>query len=157
MVDLRRVFSDVQRVQVHLAAAVDLRLRHEFGVPLVLFESMAVIAEIENCRVHDLAAGLGVSAGGASKLVDRLVAVGCCSRLPNPCDRRSSLLELTAVGRRRLTQARQATDEELERLIGTVLSEAQIMQLAGALRDLRPSASRSPLPPSSAHRPTFPP
>jgi DNA-binding MarR family transcriptional regulator len=137
MADLRRVFSDVGRVQAQLVAAVDLRLRTEFRLPLVLFESMTVIAEAENCRVHDLAAGLGVSAGGASKLVDRLGAFGYCRRLPNPGDRRSFLIQLTLAGQQKLAEARRSVDDELERLIGEVLSSAQIGELAAILQDLR--------------------
>jgi MarR family transcriptional regulator, organic hydroperoxide resistance regulator len=146
MADLRRVFSDVGQVQAQLVAAVDLRLRSEFGLSLVLFESMTVIAEAERCRVQDLAAGLDVSAGGASKLVDRLGAFGYCRRLPNPSDRRSSLLELTLAGQRILAEARRSVDEELERLLGGVLSSAQIRQLSATLEDLRFSGPPLPLP-----------
>jgi MarR family transcriptional regulator, organic hydroperoxide resistance regulator len=146
MADLRRVFSDVGQVQARLVAAVDLCLRSDFGLSLVLFESMTVIAEAERCRVHDLAAGLGVSAGGASKLVDRLGAFGYCRRLPNPSDRRSSLLELTPAGQRILAEARRSVDGELECLLGGVLSPAQIRQLSATLKDLRFSSSALPLP-----------
>jgi DNA-binding MarR family transcriptional regulator len=76
MADLRRVFSDVRRVQAQLEAAVNLRLQGELGLPLVLFESMTAIADTGSCRVHELATGLGVSAGSASKLADRLCAFG---------------------------------------------------------------------------------
>jgi DNA-binding MarR family transcriptional regulator len=137
MADLRRVFSDVGRVQAQLVAAVSHRLQHELGLPVVLFDAMSVIAEAERCRVHDLAAGLGVSVGGASKLVDRLEALGNCRRLPNPGDRRSTLLELTTAGQERLAQGRQVVDDVLGHLFGTTLSEAQISELAGTLRDLR--------------------
>jgi MarR family transcriptional regulator, organic hydroperoxide resistance regulator len=146
MADLRRVFSDVRQVQAQLAAAVDLRLRSEFSLSLVLFDSMTVIAEAERCRVHDLATGLGVSAGGASKLVDRLGAFGYCQRLPNPRDRRSSLVELTPAGRRVLAEARRSLDEELERLLGGVLSSAQVRQLSATLADLRFASPSLPLP-----------
>jgi MarR family transcriptional regulator, organic hydroperoxide resistance regulator len=70
--DQRRIFRDTGRAHAKIVAAVNVRLRHEVGLPLALFEPMAVIAATEGCRVHDLAAELGVSAGGASKLVDRL-------------------------------------------------------------------------------------
>jgi MarR family len=91
--DLRDVFSDLERVYARLAAAVDRRMRRGCGLSLVLFEPMVVIAETGSCRVHDLAVALGLSAGGASKLVDRLEAAGYCRRLPNPGDRRSSLTQ----------------------------------------------------------------
>ena len=102
MADLRRVFSDAGRVQAQLAAAVNLRLQGELGLPLGLFKSMTAIADTESCRVYELAAGLGVSVGSASKLADRLCALGYCQRLPNLEDRRSALLQLTPAGRRSL-------------------------------------------------------
>jgi MarR family transcriptional regulator, organic hydroperoxide resistance regulator len=147
MADLRRVFSDVGRVQAQLEAAVNLRLQGELGLSLVLFKSMTAIADAESCRVHELAAGLGVSAGGASKLADRLCALGYCQRLPNLDDRRSSLLRLTPAGRRKLDAAARSVDQELERLLRPVLSAVQITELAATLRELRragvgPSAQR---------------
>ena len=145
MADLRRIFSDVGRVHAQLEAAVSLRLRSELGLPLVLFEALTVMAEVEQCRVHDLASGLCISAGGASKLVDRLAALGCCRRLPNPDDRRSSLVELTPAGQRTLAQAGRSVDEELERMIGPVLSTAQITELAVTLRDLRRAGPPPPV------------
>jgi len=158
MADLRRVFSDVGRVHAELAAAVNYRLQNELGLPLVLFHAMSVIADAEACRVHDLAAGLGVSVGGASKLVDRLEALGTCRRLPNPGDRRSTLLELTTAGQERLAQARQVVDEVLGHLFGTALSEAQISELAGTLRDLRSSTAPWRLPQlASTDEPLLPP
>jgi DNA-binding MarR family transcriptional regulator len=140
MTDLRRLLSDVGRVHAHLVAAANARLRNDLDLSVILVESMTVIADVEGCRTHDLAAGLGMTSGGASKLVDRLSAMGYCQRHPNPGDRRSSLLALTPAGRRRLAQAGQALNEELERLLGTVLSEAQITELAGTLRALRTPA-----------------
>ena len=144
MVDLRQLLADLGRVHVQLDAAVNLRLRREFGLQLVLLEVMTVMAETESCRVQDLAARLGVSKGGASKLADRVEAAGHCRRLPNPEDRRSCLLALTTTGRQTFERASQAANEELERLFGACLSAAQITDLAAALRDLLTAGSRPP-------------
>jgi len=38
MTELRRLFSDLGRIHAQLVAAVDLRLRSELGLPLVLFD-----------------------------------------------------------------------------------------------------------------------
>jgi MarR family transcriptional regulator, organic hydroperoxide resistance regulator len=146
MADLRRVFSDVGRVQAQLEAAVKLRLRSELGLPLVLFESMTAIADVEICRVQELATGLGVSAGSASKLADRLCALGYCRRLPNPEDRRSCLLQLTPAGQRKLAAAERSVDQELERLVKPVLSTIQMTELAATLRELRRAGLRPPDP-----------
>jgi MarR family transcriptional regulator, organic hydroperoxide resistance regulator len=135
--DLQRFFSDVRRLHAQLAAVLNVRLRAQLGLPLVLFEPMTVIVDMDRCQVRDLAAELSMSAGTASKLVDRLEAAGYCRRLLNPDDRRSSLLELTASGRRMCAGARRAVDEELDRRLGGSLSTALASELAASLRDLR--------------------
>jgi DNA-binding MarR family transcriptional regulator len=140
MTELRRLFSDLGHIYAQLVAAVDLRLRNELGLPLALFDSMIAIGDVRDCRVHDLATTLGVTSGGASKLVDRLWALGYCRRLPNAADRRSNLLDLTPAGRQLLARASLIVDEELDRLFAGVLSEAQISELASTLHALRAPA-----------------
>jgi MarR family transcriptional regulator, organic hydroperoxide resistance regulator len=133
----RRLLSELGRASATLAAAVDLRLQREAGLPLALFEVMAVIADRDACRVNDLAAELGISSGGASKLIDRLAARGHCRRRPNPGDRRSSLLELSPAGAALLASAGPIVDAELDQMLGSRFSPAELAQLAATLRELR--------------------
>jgi MarR family transcriptional regulator, organic hydroperoxide resistance regulator len=137
MADLRHIFHDILQVRAQLAGAVSLRLRREFGLPLLWVEMMTAIAKTPDCRVHDLSAWLGVTASGASKLVDRLEAADYCRRVPNPGDRRSSLLQLTPTGRQTFEHASRAVGQEVERLLAARLSPAQIRELAAVLSDLR--------------------
>jgi MarR family transcriptional regulator, organic hydroperoxide resistance regulator len=137
MTDARRLLSELERTRALLATAVDVRLQRDVGLPLVLFEPMSVIASRAACRVYDLAMELGVSSGGASKLVDRLEARGYCRRRPNPGDRRSSLLELTQAGARLLATAERIVDAGLNDLLRSRLSVAEISTLTGLLHDLR--------------------
>jgi MarR family transcriptional regulator, organic hydroperoxide resistance regulator len=95
--DLRGLFNDLIRFEIELWNAIDARLKSEFGLPLTHFEPMSVIDTVPGCRVYDIANELGITTGGTSKLVDRIEASGYCRRLPNPDDRRSSLLELTGA------------------------------------------------------------
>ena len=139
MADVRRLFSELERTSAQLAAAVDHRLQREAGLPLVLFEPMSVIASRDICRVYELATELGVSSGGASKLVDRLEARGHCRRHPNPVDRRSSLLKLTPDGAALLATAQHIVDAELDEMLGSRLSRTEIARLAATLYDLRAS------------------
>ena len=142
MTDLRRLFSDIIRFEIEIWDAVDARLKREFGLPLTHFEPMTVIGRLPGCRVYDIAAELGITTGGTSKLVDRIEASGYCRRLPNPADRRSSLLELTPEGRRMLAEAGGAFDEELQRLLGSAVPERTLRQFAATLTRLR-AASRA--------------
>jgi len=140
--DLRQLFNDIIRFEIELWNAVDTRLKSEFSLPLTHFEPMSVIARLPGCRVYDIASELGITTGGTSKLVDRIEASGYCRRLPNPADRRSSLLELTPEGQRLLAEAGQTFDEELQRLLGTAVPERTLRQFAATLSRLRTAGHR---------------
>jgi DNA-binding MarR family transcriptional regulator len=141
--DLRQLFNDIIRFEIELWNAVDARLRNDFGLPLVLFEPMSVIERVPRCRVYDIAAELGVTTGGTSKLVDRIEARGYCRRLPNPADRRSSLLELTPSGRQMLVEAGAAFDEELQRWLAAAVPERTLRQFGSTLARLRAANKRA--------------
>lgn len=134
---LARLFSELVRVETALWNAVDARLRADCELPLAHFEPMQVIARVPSCRVFDIATELSITVGGTSKLVDRIEAAGHCRRLANPDDRRSSLIELTARGRRLLAEATQAFDDELQLRIGSAASIRQLDQLYTTLVKLR--------------------
>jgi DNA-binding MarR family transcriptional regulator len=140
--DLRQLFNDLIRFEIELWNAVDARLKSEFGLPLTHFEPMSVMDRLPNCRVYDIAAELGITTGGTSKLVDRIEASGYCRRLPNPDDRRSSLLELTPEGRRLLAGAGVAFDDELQRWLGAAVPERTLRQFAATLARLRAAGHR---------------
>lgn len=143
MPDLRQLFNDIVRFEIELWNAVDMRLKNDFDLPLTHFEPMSVIDRRPGCRVYDIATELGITTGGISKLVDRIEARGFCRRLPNPADRRSSLLELTAAGHDLLTRAMTAFDEELQRLLGAAVPERTLRQFGATLSRLRAAGHRT--------------
>ena len=143
MSDLRQVFNDLIRFEIELWNAVDARLKREFDLPLTHFEPMSVMDRLPKCRVYDIASELGITTGGISKLVDRIEASGYCRRLPNPDDRRSSLLELTPEGRRLFAEAGKAFDDELQRRLGAAVPERTLRQFAGTLARLRAAGHRA--------------
>jgi MarR family transcriptional regulator, organic hydroperoxide resistance regulator len=140
--DLRGLFSDIIRFEIELWNAVDARLKSEFDLPLTHFEPMSVIDRLPGCRVYDIASELGITTGGTSKLVDRIEASGYCRRLPNPADRRSSLLELTPAGKRLFAEAGEAFDDELERRLGAAVPERTLRQFGATLSRLRAAGHR---------------
>jgi MarR family transcriptional regulator, organic hydroperoxide resistance regulator len=140
--ELRRLFSDLWGVRAQLVKAVNFRLARDFGFTATMLAVMQVIHELHRCRVRELAAALGVSGGGASKLADRLETLGHCRRIPNPGDRRSSLLELTKSGREVYAAAAEAAMDELARQLEPTLSESQISELGAILSQLRSAAAR---------------
>jgi len=140
--ELRELFNDLIRFEIELWNAVDARLKGELGLPLSHFEPMSVMDRLPRCRVYDIATELGITTGGTSKLVDRIEASGYCRRLPNPDDRRSSLLELTPEGERVLAAAGAAFDDELQRWLGSALPERTLRQFAATLARLRTAGHR---------------
>jgi DNA-binding MarR family transcriptional regulator len=144
--DLRRLFDDIVRFESELWNAIDARLKSEFDLPLTHFEPMSVIDRLPGCRVYDIATELGITTGGTSKLIDRIEASGHCRRLPNPADRRSSLLELTPEGRRLLGEAGVALDEELQRSLGDAVPERTLRQFAATLTRLRAANGAAAVP-----------
>lgn len=133
--DHRQVFHDLVRFETELWGAVDERLRSEVELPLSWFESMLIVDQLEGCRVYDIAEALSITVGGTSKLVDRIEAAGLCERRPNPDDRRSSLISLTAAGRDRFTDAAVVFDDELSRRL--VVSDSTLDRFHAVLRRLR--------------------
>jgi MarR family transcriptional regulator, organic hydroperoxide resistance regulator len=141
MSELRQVFNEVIRFEIEIWNGVDARLKSDFNLPLTHFEPMSVIERLGGCRVYEIASELGITTGGASKLIDRIEADGLCRRRPNPDDRRSSLLELTPAGRKLLHDAREAFDDELGRRLGG-LSPRTVEQLLSTLTRLRAAGHR---------------
>jgi MarR family transcriptional regulator, organic hydroperoxide resistance regulator len=135
--ELRQLFDDLIRFEIEIWNAIDARLKRDFDLPLTHFEPMLVIDRSPGCRVYDIASALKITTGGTSKLVDRIEARGYCRRLPNPGDRRSSLLELTAAGHKLLAEAGEAFDEELEHWLGSAVPERTLRQFASTLARLR--------------------
>jgi DNA-binding MarR family transcriptional regulator len=142
MTDLHALFNDLIRFEIELSNTIDTRLRADFNLPLSYYEPMTVIDRTPRCRVHDIAAELLITTGGASKLVDRIEGSGYCRRLPNPADRRSSLLQLTPRGQRLLTDATTGFDHELQHRLATALPEPTFRRLAATLSRLRATTPR---------------
>jgi DNA-binding MarR family transcriptional regulator len=138
--DLRQVFDDLVRFETMLWNELDRRLQHNCQFSLGTLNLMMVIDGTTDCRVYDIASALAITVGGASQAVDRLEAAGRCERQPNPADRRSSIVVLTAQGRELLAAGGKVFDEELERRIRGPLSATALTQLGKALATLRLAA-----------------
>jgi DNA-binding MarR family transcriptional regulator len=136
-VDPAELFNELIRYETELWNAVEARMREAHGLDLSWFEPMQVIERTRTCRVHDIAAALSITVGGTSKLVDRIEAAGWCQRRPNPEDSRSSLIELTAAGRRLLAAASKTFAKELDAQFGSALTPRALEQFSASLRQLR--------------------
>jgi len=136
-VDSAELFSELIRYETELWNAVEARLRQVHGLDLSWFEPMQVIERTPACRVNDIAEALSITVGGTSKLVDRIEAAGWCQRRSNPKDSRSSLIELTAAGRRLLAAASKTFAKELDLHFTSALAPGALEQLSTSVRQLR--------------------
>jgi len=141
--DLKRLFSDLVRLEIELWDAVDRRLRADCGISMGGFDVMQVIARTAGCRVYDIARELSITVGGTSKAVDRIEARGHLVRRSNPQDRRSSIIELTPQGARVFDRAGAAVDDELRIRLGAALPERSLEQLSTLIARLRAAGARA--------------
>jgi DNA-binding MarR family transcriptional regulator len=137
MADLPTLFADLVRLEIELWDAVEARLRAELRVGLGTAQTLAVVAAVPNCRVHDIVRDLSITVGGASKTVDRLERHGLVSRRPHPSDRRSSVIALTRAGATTHAKAQRLIADELDARIGGALSDRGLDQLRRSIAKLR--------------------
>lgn len=76
-----------------------------------------------------------MTSGGMTAALDRLERGGLVERLPNPADRRGSLVRLTAEGRTTIDEAVELQGEAERRLLAP-LARTEVDQLVGLLRRL---------------------
>lgn len=138
--ELKDLYHDLVRFETELWAALDVRLRRDCGLHLTWFEVMQFLSVTPRRRVHDIAKEFAISAGGVSKVIDRIEEAGYCRRLRNPDDRRSSLLELTESGEAKLQASIPTFEDELERRFSAVLGRAELERMSLNLKLLRASA-----------------
>ncbi|WP_394937953.1 MarR family winged helix-turn-helix transcriptional regulator [Psychromicrobium sp. YIM B11713] len=130
-------FDDLVRCETRLYNALNDRLRELHGVVTSQLEFLRYLQRHPDCRIADLAGYFAVGIGATSKGIDRLEARGWVQRLPNPHDRRSSLLSLTAEGQQFLDSAERTFVDQTHELITSVLSATQLTAAADALSVLR--------------------
>jgi MarR family transcriptional regulator, organic hydroperoxide resistance regulator len=137
-VDVVGLFGDLVRLETELWNRVGgARVQHEHGVPLAWVEIMQIVGATADCRVLDIARALSITVGGASKVVDRVEAVGLCRRQPNPTDGRSNLILLTEPGEALLEAANVTFARALAAYVGAAAPVGELAQLSTTLRRLR--------------------
>lgn len=130
--------SDLVRLEIILWNRIDARLREDHDLPLAHFWPLYVIdgSPNENMRVGELAAALGLTVGGTSKVIDRMVSTGLLLREADPKDRRASRIAITADGRRKLEAASKTYELEVAQVLDAALSEDQQDLMHGFVKRL---------------------
>ena len=113
------------------------RLRQSFATTLPRFDLLAQLDRAPSgLTMGELSSRLMVSNGNVTGLTEALVREGLVSRVPEPDDRRSSRIGLTAAGKRAF-DAMTATHEQWidEMMAGLTRTEmARLLELLGRLK-----------------------
>jgi len=131
------MFFDLTRFEMHLWDRINDALRAEIDVPLGRFEALLVMRRLGPCRILDVSRELALTVGGTSKLVDRLEMSGLCIRMPNPADRRSSLIALNHKAGVIIDRGEAVIESTLQDSLSAHLTNEEIASLRSQLRALR--------------------
>jgi DNA-binding MarR family transcriptional regulator len=135
------LFAAFVRAELMAWHAVDTATSGQAGI------SLAMLTALRNAslsggktRIQDVAEGMGVTVGAASKVGDRLEKAGLAHRIPNPDDRRSSLVMVTEAGHENATRGSAVMRSVLDDIMSD-LSTQDVSYLHSVLRRLkRPAA-----------------
>jgi DNA-binding MarR family transcriptional regulator len=134
------LFARIVRTELMAWHAVDSATTAEAGI------SLAMLTALRNAslsggktRIQDVAKGMGVTVGAASKVVDRLEKAGLARRVPNPADGRSSLVLVTPTGKARALQGSTVMAGVLSNMMDD-LSADDVSHLHAALSRLKTPA-----------------
>ena len=132
-----RLFDDLVRSETRLYNALNDRLRARHGIVTSQLELLRFVRDRPDARVADVAENFAIGIGATSKGLDRAERAGWVRRTPNPADRRSSLLTLTAAGADLVEQADATFAAVLAELVDGVGSASERAGAAAFLARLR--------------------
>lgn len=117
-----------------LKGLLEQRLQAERGMLLADNEALLNLGHAgEPLRMSDIAERLVLSPGGATKVIDRLEEMACVRRIPDPNDRRATLVEITPAGRDAVTQNKVVIDAALEEMWAGHLSDDEAQTLVDVM------------------------
>ncbi len=94
------------RVEAEARALLAVSARASMNLPgtvsLTQLRALAAVEEVGPCSLGTLAEALMISVSSASRMVDRIVALGLLDRRPSEASRRELTLQVTPRGRRML-------------------------------------------------------
>jgi DNA-binding MarR family transcriptional regulator len=113
------------------------------GLSLARFRVLSALQSAGQIRMNELSTALGVVPRTVTTIIDALENDGLVGRLPDPADRRATLLQITPDGLSQLGRFR-ALHESAAAELFDVLTAAERDQLAGLLRRLQAAADADP-------------
>ncbi|MBD0379205.1 MarR family winged helix-turn-helix transcriptional regulator [Paenibacillus sedimenti] len=135
---------------VHAIIRTAHHIRHEFeagssalGIPSYLtgprLRVLGAVSEFGPIRMNDLAQKMGIRAITVTQFVDALEKEGLLVRLPDPTDRRATLLQLTETAPALLEKAREASRQVTEKMMEPLSMEmrSQLLDILSRIGDYK--------------------
>jgi DNA-binding MarR family transcriptional regulator len=137
-----RTFGLLHEAHRRLDKAFSCSLERSCGISGPFFEVLLRVGRSPDSRLNmsELAAQLGLTSGGTTRLVDRAVAAGLVERASCPTDRRVQWVVLSAAGEQKLDEALDVHLEDLQHELLDRLDPAELVVLERALDKLRAEA-----------------
>jgi DNA-binding MarR family transcriptional regulator len=131
--------TSIMRAQQIVLARVDSALR-PFELTFARYEALVllVFSRRGSLPLGKMGERLMIHPASVTNIVDRLEAQGLVRRVPHPTDRRTTLCEITAEGRRRVEEATGAVTAVALGMDG--MTERELARLSGLLAKLRRSS-----------------
>ena len=132
-------YGRLLEVQRRLHRVTDRSLRNHFGISSVWYEALLRLGRSpqRQMSISELGEQVGLTSGGATRLVDRLEEAGYIERVACPSDRRVQWLRLTDLGLEVLVAATEVHLRDLDEHFSGLLSTDEMATLAGLLDRLR--------------------
>lgn len=112
-------------------------MRTTFDTTLPRFDLMAQLADApRGMKMSDLSRRMMVTNGNITGIADQLEKDGLIERIKDPADRRSSIIRLTAKGRRHLQRMQRAHESWVQSLMSGVspMTRQALFELLGDLK-----------------------
>ena len=137
--DRIRAFGLLHEAHRRLDRAFDCSLEQSVGISGPFFEVLLRVGRSPGQRLTmtALAGQLGLTSGGTTRLVDRVVAAGLAERQACESDRRVQWVALSAAGEQKLEAALAVHVQDLQREMFDRLEPDEIVVLERALDKLR--------------------
>lgn len=134
-----RTFGLLHEAHRRLNRAFGCTLERSCGISGPFFEVLLRIGRSpgERLTMSDLAMQLGLTSGGTTRLVDRVVSAGLVARESCPNDRRVQWVVLSDAGERKLDEALTVHLQDLQHELVDRLDPAELTVLERALDKLR--------------------
>jgi DNA-binding MarR family transcriptional regulator len=131
----RQVAASTLHASIVLKAKIEEILQEDTGLLLADHEALLnlIVAE-DPLRMSDIAQRLTLSRGGTTKVIDRLEAMGYVTRRPDEVDRRATVVEITADGRKAHSNTKRIVDTELEAAWAKHMNEEEATVILDVMR-----------------------